>query len=154
MERRLSVRNRALKSLALIVLMMLMAASRADDAIVLVTYGNSPIEEISSLDIRKAYLGISVQIGETTVRPVRRNEDDRLNMIFMQSVIAMSQKSYERRLLSMMLKYGTPRPIETDSLDEVLERLMKSPGAIAYMWKSDADAETRVRTIRVLWQEH
>ena len=148
------MRKRAIQTLALISLVLSTAASWADDAVVLVTYGNSPIEEISSLDIRKAYLGISVSVGGNSIRPIRRREGERLNKIFMQSVIAMSLKSYERRLLSMMLKYGTPRPIEVDNREELLRQLMINPGAIAYMWKSEADEDLRVRVIRVLWEEH
>jgi len=153
MECHLSVRRHVVQLLVSIALMLPMAASLAEDAVVLVTRSDSSVEDISSLDIRKAYLGISVTIGGNSIRPIRRQEDDRLNMIFLQSVIAMSQKSYERRLISMMLKFGTPRPIEVDSGEELLEQLASSPGAIAYMWKSEADAERRVKTIRVLWQE-
>ena len=147
------MRRHVVQLLVSIALMLPMAASLAEDAVVLVTRSDSSVEDISSLDIRKAYLGISVTIGGNSIRPIRRQEDDRLNMIFLQSVIAMSQKSYERRLISMMLKFGTPRPIEVDSGEELLEQLASSPGAIAYMWKSEADAERRVKTIRVLWQE-
>jgi len=139
--------------LCVIVLMLSMTASRADDAVVLVTLSDSPVEDISTLNIRKAYLGIIVTIEGNTIRPLRRREDRRLNTIFLQSVIAMSQNSYERRLLSMMLKFGTPRPDEVDTRDELVEYLEDNPFAISYMWRSDADAESRVKTIMVLWQE-
>jgi len=152
MECCLSVRKHVVQLFVSIALMLPMAASMAEDAVVLVTYSDSSVEAISSLDIRKAYLGILVTIDGNTIRPIRRQEDQRLNMIFLQSVIAMSQKSYERRLISMMLKFGTPRPTEVDSRDELLEQLASNPGAIAYMWKSDAEAESRVKAIRVLWQ--
>ena len=153
MECGLSVRKHVVQLLVSIALMLPMAASMAEDTVVLVTHSDSSVEDISSLDIRKAYLGILVTVDGSTIRPIRRQEDERLNMIFLQSVVAMSQKSYERRLISMMLKFGTPRPIEVDSGEELLEQLVRNPGAIAYMWKSDADAEPRVSTIRVLWQE-
>ena len=134
-------------------LTMLMSTSRADDAVVLVTGVESPVSDISSLDMRKAYLGISVAVEGNTLRPFRRRQDERLNLIFLQSVIAMSQKSYERRLLSMMLRFGTPRPVEVDSHEELVERLVRNRYGIGYMWKADADADARVKVIRVLWQE-
>lgn len=153
MERRLSVSADVSKFLLGLVLMLFLTESRADDVVVLVTGSDSPLSDISSLDIRKAYLGIAVSVGDNTLRPLRRAEDERLNLIFLQSVIAMSRKSYERRLLSMMLKFGTPRPVEVDSHEELVERLTRNRYGIAYMWKADADADARIKIIRVLWQE-
>jgi len=152
-ERRIPVRNRGAQWVLLVAMMSSMAASWAEDAVVLVTVSDGPITDISSLDIRKAYLGISVTIAGSTVRPLRQQDDDRLNLIFLQSVVAMSQKSYERRLLSMMLKYGTPRPSEVDNLEDLIERLVRNPNAIGYMWRSDAESDSRIKTIKVLWQE-
>jgi hypothetical protein len=135
-------------------MMLSVTASWASDALVLVTSSDSPIGDISSLDIRKTYLGISVTIAGSTVRPVRQQNDSRLNLIFLQSVIAMSQRSYERRLLSMMLKYGTPRPTEVDDREALIEMLERNPHAIGYMWESDARSDSRVRKVKVLWKEH
>jgi len=148
------VKKRSAQLALLAVLLLATTASWAEDAVVLVTSIDAQISDISSLDIRKAYLGISVTIAGNTVRPLRQREDERLNLIFLQSVIAMSQKSYERRLLSMMLKYGTPRPDEVNDRDQLAERLARDPYTIAYMWKSDAESDPRVKTIKLLWQEH
>ena len=148
------MRMRAAKLLPLVVLALVAEMAAAQDAVVLVVSRDSPINEISLLDIRKAYLGISVSLGGGTVRPLRRNDDERLNQIFMQSVIAMSERSYERRLLSLMLRFGTPRPEETDDRDELDRRLAERPYSIAYMWKSEAEADARVKVVRTLWQDH
>ena len=154
MERRVSVRVRVTQFLMMSALALTAATSRADDdAVVLVTDKDSTIESISSLDIRKIYLGISVSNEGNVIRALRRRDDERLNQIFLQSVIAMSQRSYERRLLSLVLKFGTPRPVEVDDHDELLELLASHPSSIAYMWKSEAESDSSVKIIRVLWQE-
>lgn len=147
------MRVRAAKFLLVAVLALTAKITMAEEAVVLVVASETPIEEISLLDIRKAYLGISVTLGGHIIRPLRRGDDGRLNQIFMQSVIAMSEKSYERRLLSLMLKFGTPRPEEVDSLEQLLGRLAESRSSLAYMWKSEAEADERIKVIRVLWQE-
>ena len=154
MECCFSVRMRAAKLLPLVVLALTAEMAAAQDAVVLVVGRDSPINEISLLDIRKAYLGISVSLGGDTVRPLRRNDDEQLNQIFMQTVIAMSERSYERRLLSLMLRFGTPRPEETDDRDELDRRLAERPHSIAYMWASEAEADARVKVVRTLWQDH
>jgi hypothetical protein len=66
----------------------------------------------------------------------------------------MSEKSYERRLLSMMLKYGNPRPDELGSREALISRLERNLFTIAYMWQSDAESDPRVKIIKVLWQDH
>lgn len=154
MEHGIPVRKIGVQLSLVMAMMLSVTASWASDALVLVTSSDSPITDISSLDIRKTYLGISVTIAGSTVRPVRQQDDSRLNLIFLQSVIAMSQRSYERRLLSMMLKYGTPRPTEVDDREALIEMLERNPHAIGYMWESDARSDSRVRKVKVLWKEH
>ena len=134
-------------------LVLAATTSQADVAVVLVTDKDSPVESISSLDIRKVYLGISVTIDGNAIRALRRRDDKRLNQIFLQSVIAMSQRSYERRLLSLVLKFGTPRPVVVDDHDELLQLLARNTSSVAYMWKSEAESDSNVKIIRVLWQE-
>lgn len=146
--------QRVAQFLVVIALTLWAATSLANDAVVLVASVDSPIDDISSLDIRKTYLGISVTIEGRTVRPLRQNHDERLNQIFLQAVIAMSQRTYERRLLSMMLKFGTPRPVELDTQEDLLEELAANPHTIGYMWQSDAESNPQVKMIKVLWQDH
>ena len=153
MECRVSVRVRGAQILIISALALMATTARAEVAVVLVADKDSPIESVSSLEIRKIYLGITVTIGGDVIRAIRRRDDERLNQIFLQSVIAMSQRSYERRLLSLVLKFGTPRPAEVDSHDELLELLETHSSSIAYMWKSEAETDSRVKIIRVLWQE-
>ncbi len=153
MECRISVRLRVQQLLFFVIIVMSGEAAMAESAVVLVTSRDSPITEMSSLDIRKAYMGISVIVNERSVHAVRRRDDDRLNKIFLQSVIAMSQRSYERRLLSLVLKFGTPRPAEARNREELAELLQRDLASITYMWKSDAEADPSVRIIGILWQE-
>ncbi len=153
MERGVAVKTNIVRSIAIGVLTLVAQSSSAEDAVVLVTSGNSSFEDISSLDIRKAYLGISVAVDGKVIRPIRRNDDERLDQVFLQSVMAMSRRSYERRLLSLVLKFGTPRPVEVDEREDLVKLLLDRPNSISYMWKSDAEAEPRVKTIKVLWQE-
>ena len=144
---------RVARTSLLLALLFTIQICRAELAVVLVAEKDSPITNISTLDIRKVYLGIYVAIDGENIRAVRWRNDDRLNQIFLQSVIAMSRRSYQRRLLSLMLKYGTPRPVEIDDHDELYALLQEHPMTVAYMWKIDAESNARVKIIRVLWQE-
>jgi hypothetical protein len=153
MERGVSVKTKIVQSFAIGVLTLIAQLSSAEDAVVLVTSENSSFEDVSSLDIRKAYLGISVTVDGKVLRPIRRGDDERLDQVFLQSVMAMSRRSYERRLLSLVLKFGTPRPVEIDEREDLVQLLLDRPNSISYMWKSDAESDSRVKTIKILWQE-
>ena len=124
-----------------------------DRAVVLVAAVDSPLQSLSMLTIRKVYLGIPVVQGGEYIRAVRRRDDARLNEIFMQVVVAMSDRSYERRLLSLTLKFAAPRPIEVDSLDALTDIITADAARIGYMWEHEAKADARLKILRVLWQE-
>lgn len=111
------------------------------------------MEDISALDVRKAYLGVTVRADGSRLTPILMRGDEKLEGIFYQSVVAMSKKSYERRRLSLALKYGTPRLDEVDELSAVSEALRREECAITYMWEHDAETLPGVKTIRLLWQD-
>ena len=129
-------------------------AYAADRAVVLVTSTDCAMDTISALDIRKAYLGIGVSYEGNNIRAFRVKGDEQLNQIFFQSVVVMSEKTYERRLLQLLLKYGQPRPREFDSAGDVAAAITENPCSIAYMWQSDAEAWSGVKAIKSLWQEN
>jgi len=67
-----------------IVLALMAQPSWAEREVVLVAHRDSPIESISSLDLRKVYLGIVVEVAGKGIRAVRRRDDNRINQIFLQ----------------------------------------------------------------------
>ena len=140
-------------ALILVLSLLLGTPAVADRAVVLVTHKSSSLDDIDMLSIRKAYLAVPVQVGGQGITAIRRKDDEQLNKIFMQAVIAMSEKSYERRLLLMALKFAAPRPLEVAGREEMLEKVTTVPSGIAYMWLEEAEADGRVKVIRVLWQE-
>ena len=132
---------------------LLSGAAASADTVVLVTGENCPVDDISTLDVRKAYLGVRVMADGRRLRPILMRGDEKLEQVFYQSVVAMSKKSYERRRLSLALKYGTPRLDELDELSAVAEALRSEECTIIYMWGHDAANLPGVKTIRLLWQD-
>jgi hypothetical protein len=137
---------------ALLLACLMTGAARAERSVVLVTNASCPIETLSMLQVRKAYFGLLISHEGYAVRALRLNNDDELNLIFHQAIVAMSEKSYERRLRSMLLKYGTPRPPEFDSVERMVVALKATDCSIAYLWRDDAAAVDGIRELRLLWQ--
>jgi len=126
--------------------------ARAERTVVLVTGKTCPVSELSSLDVRKAYLGVAVRVDGHRLTPIQFVGDELLDQVFYQSIVSMSHKSYERRALSLAIKYGTPRPLKAESSADVAEAIEEYKCGIVYLWKEDADRLTMVRTVRTLWQ--
>ena len=133
--------------------MLCAGAVVAERQVVLVAAATSPLHDLDSLELRKLYLGYSVRRDGRIVKGLRNTGDEELNRIFLQAVVAMSEKSYRRRLLSLPLRQGIPRPSEYDNPEHLLKALSGNPYSVTYMWKESADRSTDVKTLKVLWQQ-
>jgi hypothetical protein len=146
------MRHRIALTLFVVMTCFMASPAGAERSVMLVTNEACAMRTISMLDVRKAYLGISISYEGLGIRAYRLNSDDMLNQIFFQSVVAMSKKSYERRLLSLLLKFGTPRPRELRSVEGLVAAVRNSECGIAYMWGDDAKSMSGIKGIRLLWQ--
>jgi ABC-type phosphate transport system substrate-binding protein len=144
--------RRGASLLTLLVALLIVSPGHADHALVLVTHVDSPIENLSNLELRKIYLGIAIRVDGEAIRAIRNLSDEQLDRIFLQNIVAMSERSYERRLLSFTMKYGRPRPDEIHDTNTLVERLSANPYAISYMWSTDADAEKELKILGTIWR--
>jgi len=154
MERGISVIPRLLAASLALCLAFCWTTVRAAPQVVLVAGENSPIENLSPLELRKAYFGIVIRHDNQIIRPLRNSSDARLSQIFLQSVVAMSERSYERRLFSLTLKSGRPRPEEFTDQNNLVSALREYPYSISYMWRSDAEQSPGIKIIDRIWQEN
>ena len=120
----------------------------------MVVSNDSPITGISSLELRKLYLGLQVTLDGVLARPLRNHSNELLQDIFFQSAMAMSEAAYERQLLSLTLRFGRLQPRVVHNLDELKDNLAQDSSAIAYMWRSEISEEDGLRVVKLLWQEH
>ncbi len=98
--------------------------------------------------------GLDKSAAQSCVKGLRYTEDETLNSIFLQTVVAMSEKSYMRRLLSLTIRQGIPRPVEFDEFENLLKALSTNLHSVTYMWKDDAVRSPNVKILRVLWQQN
>jgi hypothetical protein len=128
------------------------SSARADDVVVLVANAELAKSDISSLTVRKVFLGLPARRGNIEVHGLRNASDPRLTDIFLQTVVSMSGWSYDRRLLAQALQTGAPLPVEISNREELVRRLTDDPGALSYMWYRDAVRYPTIKIVRVLWR--
>ncbi|MCC7199299.1 MAG: hypothetical protein IT483_07310 [Gammaproteobacteria bacterium] len=127
--------------------------AHAGNSVVLVTTDTDPDFSLESIRLRKVFLGFAVLHDGHLLRPIRNRSDPRLDAVFLQHVVAMSPEAYERRLLSLSLQQGRPRPLEVRSRTDLLNAMREHAHAISFAWHSDVAAEPGIRVVRTLWRE-
>jgi len=140
--------------LAATLLLLALAPTRtlAADIVVLVANPSLQQDEINSLTVRKVFLGLPTRSGDILLRGVRNVGDQRLTDVFLQTVVAMSQRSYDHRLLAQALQSGAPLPLEVSDHEKLVKVLTTTPGAVSYMWYEDAVRYPSIQIVRVLWR--
>ena len=125
----------------------------AEHQVVLVAAATSPLHDIDSLELRKIFLGFTVKRDGQAITGLRNISDEDLNDIFLQTVVAMSEKSYKRRQLSLTLRKGLPRIAEYDNVEDLIKALSSNPYSISYTHEDVAEREPGIKILRVLWEK-
>lgn len=125
----------------------------AEHQVVLVAAATSPLHDIDSLELRKIFLGFTVKRDGQAITGLRNISDEDLNDIFLQTVVAMSEKAYKRRQLSLTLRKGLPRIAEYDNVEDLIKALSSNPYSISYTHEDVAEREPGIKILRVLWEK-
>lgn len=125
----------------------------ASQAVVLVVRADSPVSDLSSVTVKKLFLGVPVLVDGKLLHPIRNMSDARLDDIFLQGIVAMTKEAYDREILKGVNRQGWIRPAEAASVARLTEALYADPLAVSYMWMRDVEHNPRVKVLRVLWSE-
>ena len=145
--------NPALAIVAAFLALLAAPVTAGDQRVVLVVDAASPVDYLDPVEVRKVFLRVPVHRDGRTLRPVVNASDPRLEQIFLQHVVAMSRTAYDRRMLTLALQHGVPRPAAPTTRDEVLAALRQDRLAITFAWERDVAGNPRVRIVRILWQD-
>jgi len=124
------------------------AAGHQKHTIVLVSNQNLDVGELAPIEVRKLFLGVPVVVNGQQLNPLRNSTDPLLTEIFLQKVDFMSERSYERTLLSRIYRLGGTRPEIFIDKSKLVKQLNSSPGSLTYMWAEDA---VGLKSLGVIW---
>lgn len=155
MEFRLSViRIRVLVIVVCIGVLSAAGPVYGEEALVLVAREDSSIGELNSLEIRKLYLGFNVRDrSDRQIYAITNLSDARLMKVFLQNVMAMTERAYNRRLLTLAVQSGRARPRQASSLEELHRYLTTNSMVVSCMWKKDVEKFGDLKVIKVLWAD-
>lgn len=144
--------KRASSVIALVLFLAGASAARAD-AVVLIVGAQSPIHELDSVDVRRVFMGFHVISGGVPVRGARNRSDPRLDKIFLQNIVALSELVYERQLLNRRLREAGALPAEFAGENQLLDAVAHDPQMVGYAWAAAAAKRPDVRVLRILWHD-
>lgn len=142
---------RALARVGLFLALSLAVPAVAEDRLVLVVSADSRITSLSSVDVHKLFLGLTVVVEGQRLHPLRNDSDELMRRIFFQNIVSMSESVYDRRMLALTLQQGRAAPPVLHTTKEVLDALAADPDAVSFAWAADAERDPRVKVLRVLW---
>ncbi len=119
--------------------------------LVLVAGAQSQLFEINNREVKLLFMGLPIIKQDERLEPLLNASNEVLYEVFLQKIIYMSAKNYERRLLTKMFRFGGRRPVKYFNLDELLKNLKLSPRAVSFMWEVEARKLVNVKIVRELW---
>jgi hypothetical protein len=144
--------NRFLWVLACLSILVGAPIARAD-SVVLIVSAASPIQQLESSAVRKAFMGFNVVADGVSVRAARNRSDPRLDKIFFQNIVGLSELVYERQLLSRKYLQASALPMESFNDNQLLDAIARDPGLVGYAWEASAAKRSDVRILRTLWHD-
>jgi hypothetical protein len=152
-ERRISVIRRARICLALLVLFAVSGTAATGDRVVLIVPARADFAPLDLAEVRKLFLGFPVIRNGVALHPLRNQSDARLDEVFLQNIVGMSDITYDRRVLSLMLQQGRTPPPSVRSRQQLLASMASDPFAVSFAWESEVAASPQVKILGVLWHE-
>jgi len=151
MERRHTVKPAQWVLIA--VLLLCGASTTRADSVVLIVSARCPIHELESGELRKLFMGFRVVSGGVPLRAARNRSDPRLDKIFLQNVVSLSELVYERQLLTRKVREATALPTDFLRDDELLDAVAHDPRTVSYAWATAVAKRSDVRVLRILWHD-
>jgi len=121
--------------------------------LVLVSSVNANYEPLSSFEVRKIFLGYPIKRGNASINAIRNKIDEDSYQIFLQKVIHLSARNYERRIMSKTFRTGTPAVGEIETLSALKDKLHRNEFNVSVMWLEDAQLDSSIKVIQRLWKE-
>ncbi len=105
----------------------------------------------SKTELRRLFLGVPVYRNGKSLQPLINKSEDLCYQVFLQSTLGMSQKRYERSLVSDIYRQGISSPTIYHDLDELLEDLNKKNMAISFYYDHGVPVDKEFNIVQEIW---
>jgi ABC-type phosphate transport system substrate-binding protein len=130
-----------LRIVTIVMMGSLIAAGRVSAAptdMVFVVSSEAPIQSLNVEDIQNIYLGKKRVVAGFPVSAIDHSETEPIKQAFLQHVMHLTHAQYREQLLRRRFQEGAVTPKFVGSAGEALNAVRETPGAIGYVYESDA----------------
>ena len=127
-------------------------ASGAERVLVLVAAAESQITAPTNEQVRNAWMGLPVKINGQLLEPLRNLAEPMADEVFLQKVMFMARRRYERNVISQVFHFGGTLPRRVDERDQLTIMLRNNPGAVTYLWADEAKDMPGIKILAELWR--
>jgi hypothetical protein len=141
---------------AMIFLVLLLSASipvSAAEELVLIVSTHSEVDQLDSPLVRRLFLGLTVTQHGNRLRPVLNEADPEVKELFLQTIVSMSDSTYDRYVLRLALAQGRTQPTVYRNNAELINAVAADPTVVGYVWARDVAHDPRVRILRIVWHD-
>lgn len=123
----------------------------AEKKMVLVASSDIGNLDLSRSEVRQLFFGGATVKEGVQFEAVINDSDSLLYEVFLQKIVFMSARAYERKLISRVFRKGGRRVVFASSLASLENDLVANRRRISFMWEEDALALPGVTVIGELW---
>jgi len=135
-------------TIAFFLVFSLSLSAENSQTLVIVTNSNSELTPLNAKELRRLYLGLKVVKDNAHVKAIQNYSDDILHEVFLQKIMYMSSRTYQRQLKVITIRKGIKPPKEFSSNKSIENSLKNDNNSIAYMWKAHADANPNLHILQ------
>jgi hypothetical protein len=123
------------------------------ERLVLIVSSDSKVEQLDSLEVRKLFLGMTVEHNGSRLRALLNEADPMVKEVFLQNVVAMTDTAYDRQILHLALQRGALLPTVYTNTSQLLNAVAADPTAVSFAWYRDVALNKKIKVLRVLWHD-
>ena len=148
------VRSDPVKSFAATALLALLLNAAtpvfAAEELVLIVSSRSDVDQLDSPLVRRLFLGLTVTMHGSRLRPVLNEADPEIKELFLQNIVSMSESTYDRYVLRLSLLQGRTKPTVYRNNAELINAVAADSTVVGYVWARDVAHDPRIRILRVV----
>ncbi len=105
----------------------------------------------SKIELRRLFLGVPVYRDGKALQPLINKSEDLCYQVFLQSTLGMSEKRYERSLVSDIYRQGVKSPNIYHDFNKLLEDLNKKNMAISFYYDHGVSTDKKFNIVQEIW---
>jgi hypothetical protein len=147
------VKNIAAAAFLVLLLLSTLTPAFAGEELVLIVSTRSDVDQLDSTLVRRLFLGLTVTQHGNRLRPVLNEADPEIKELFLQTIVSMSDSTYDRYVLRLSLLQGRTQPTVYRNNAELINAVAADPTVVGYVWARDVAHDPRIRILRIVWHD-